>query len=367
MRVLWFTWKDRRHPLAGGAELVNEELAKRLASAGHEVRFVVAGSAGAGREETRDGFRILRVGGRWSVYLRAWQAYRASLRGWADIVIDEINTVPFFCALFVKERNALFVHQLCRKVWWYEMPFPLSAVGYVLEPLYLRLLDRCRVATVSESTKHDLLRYGFRADRVTVLPQGIAMEPLPDLGAAPKVGAPTMLCLGAMRPMKRTLHAVRAFELAKKEVPDLRLVVAGDASGSYGRGVLRAIERSRHKDAIRYEGNVDGARKAELLRAAHVLCVPSVKEGWGLVVSEAAAQGTPSVVYDVDGLRDSVQDGETGVVAEDAGPEALAGGIVRMLADGVAYERMRIAAWKDASTRSFDRTAASFLTFLAAV
>jgi glycosyltransferase involved in cell wall biosynthesis len=367
MKVLWFTWKNRRHPLAGGAELVNEELAKRLAAAGHEVRFVVAGFQGATREERRDGFSILRLGHRWSLYLLAWREYGNSLKGWADVVVDEMNTIPFFCKLFVEEPNILFVHQLCRKVWWYEMPFPLSAIGYFLEPLYLRFLNDRQVATVSESTKQDLLRYGFRAERISILPQGIATEPLQDLSEVRKDVPPTMLCLGSLRAMKRTLQAIRTFEIAKAEVPDLLLVVAGDAVGRYGRKVLDAIARSPQKDAIRYEGRVDGAAKIALLRAARVLCVPSVKEGWGLVVTEAAAQGTPAVVYDVDGLRDSVRNGETGIIAKDGDLAALAEGIVRLFKDDVLYERVRQAAWIQASTRSFDRTAEVFLSFLTAV
>ena len=73
MNILWFTWKDLSHPFAGGAERVNEELAKRLAKDGHRVVLVVGGFEGGEEKETRDGYEIIRLGNRYTVY---WHAYR---------------------------------------------------------------------------------------------------------------------------------------------------------------------------------------------------------------------------------------------------------------------------------------------------
>ncbi len=158
MKILWLTWKDRQHPLAGGAEVVNEELAKRLVADGHEVTFLVGGfPEGLPRAGSR-GFKIIRVGSRFSVYWQAYRYYKQHLQGWPDLVIDEVNTIPFLAKLYAKERNILFVHQLCREIWFYEMPFPLSLLGYLIEPLYLRLLNDRKVITVSASSKRDLMR-----------------------------------------------------------------------------------------------------------------------------------------------------------------------------------------------------------------
>lgn len=120
--------------------MVNEEIAKRLARDGHEVIFLVGGFKGCALEETIDGYKVVRLGNRWSVYWKAWRYYKKNLRGWADLVIDEVNTMPFFCKFYVREKNILFVHQLCREIWFYEMAFPLNVLGYALEPIYLWLL-----------------------------------------------------------------------------------------------------------------------------------------------------------------------------------------------------------------------------------
>src|SRR5262249_22128882 len=119
------------------------------------------------------------------------------------------------------------------------------------------------------------------------------------------------------------------------------------------------IQRSPHAADIRYEGRVGQTRKRQLLQQAHVICATSIKEGWGLTVSEAASQGTPAVVYNVDGLRDSVQHEQTGLVVP-ATPAALAAGVLRLLEDKRLYKAVRRAAWRWAQQLTFDRSYQEF-------
>jgi glycosyltransferase involved in cell wall biosynthesis len=362
VNILWFNWKDRRNPLAGGAEVVNEELAKRLAAEGHNVTFVVAGFAGADAEERHDGFRVVRVGGRVTGYIAAWRYYRrhrAELN--PDLVIDECNTIPFFAGWYVGRPTVVFLHMLCRVIWFYQLPLPLGLVGWLLEPVYLRLLPRSRgVITVSDSTRRDLLRHGFREQDIRIISEGIELRPLAQLHPADKYTLPTLLSLGAMRSMKRTLDQIKAFEIAKTAIPNLRLVVAGDASGRYGQKVLRAIRQSPYAADIDYRGRVSDAERLALMRACHVIVVTSVKEGWGLIVTEAASQGTPAVVYDVDGLRDSVRHGQTGLIVAPTTPVALASRIEELLADRLRYQHLRRNAWEWSKSITFDRAYIDF-------
>ncbi len=250
MKILWMTWKDRKNPLAGGAEVVNEELAKRLAKDGHEVILLVAGFDGAKADERRDGYRIVRVGSRWSVYWRAYRYYSPHLVGWADLVIDEVNTMPFFAKFYVKEPNIIFAHMLCREIWFYEMIFPLSLIGYVFEPVYLWLLRDRKVITVSESSKVDLIRAGFKASKIHIISEGLEVEPITKL--QPKTKPPTIISVGAIRSMKRTLHQIRAFEIAKESIPELQLAVVGASHGHYGQRVERAMKQSRYASSITF-------------------------------------------------------------------------------------------------------------------
>ena len=366
MKLLWFTWKDLQHPLAGGAEVVNEQLAKRLAAAGHEVTLVVGGFAGGEREQAINGYRVIRLGNRYTLYYHAWRYYRRHLRTWPDLVIDEINTLPFFAKFYVAQPNLLFVHMLCRQIWFYQLPPPLSLIGYLSEPIYLRLLNDRRVITISPSTQQDLERHGFKSANITLISEGIELEPLANPDQISKYPQPTLLALGSLRPMKRTLHQVEAFELAKQTLPGLKLKVAGDASGAYGQRVLRRIARSPYAADIEYLGHITQAQKIELLQRCHLILVTSVKEGWGLIVTEAASQGTPAAVYPVDGLRDSVIHQQTGLISPDCTPQSLSTAVVTLLSDPPTYQTMRRAAWEHSRTITFERSYREFVPALQA-
>lgn len=360
MKILWLTWKDLKHPLAGGAEVVNEELAKRLAADGHEVTFVVGGFRGASAEEIVNGYKVVRLGNRYSVYWLAYRYYKRHLRGWADLVIDEVNTMPFFAKFYVREPNVVLAYMLCRKIWFYQLPLPFSLLGYLAEPLYLRLLRDRKVLTESQSAKDDLVKSGFKAENINIFSVGIEMKPLQSLDTIKKYSQPTLLSLGAIRPMKRTADQIKTFERVKRDTPDAQLKVAGDATGLYGQKILKMIAGSRFSADIEYLGKVSRQQKIELMQKCHLIMVTSVKEGWGLIVTEAASQGTPAVVYDVDGLRDSVQNDKTGLVAAHNTPEALAASTAGLLQDPDTYDIIRKNAWRWSKDFIFERSYREF-------
>jgi glycosyltransferase involved in cell wall biosynthesis len=357
MKILWFTWKDRKHPQAGGAETVNEELAKRLVRDGHEVIFVVAGFPGCAKEESIDGFKVIRVGGRYSVYWKAFRYYRKHLREWADLIVEEVNTMPFFTKLYTRGERTMYVfYQLCREIWFYQFPFPFNYVGYISEPLYLRYLAKtqCITLTESESTKQDLTKYGFNKDLVYTFSVGIEIERLHSIEGIEKYTEPTMLSLGAIREMKRTDHQIKAFELAKKSIPNLKLKIAGSGSGRYFKKVQKMIQLSEYRNDIDYLGRISLQDKILLMQKSHFITVTSVKEGWGLIVTESNSQGTPAIVYNVDGLRDSVRNNETGLISINNTPESLAIAIVFLFHDADNYARIQKNAWEWSKEITFE-------------
>jgi glycosyltransferase involved in cell wall biosynthesis len=147
------------------------------------------------------------------------------------------------------------------------------------------------------------------------------------------------LSLGAMRAMKRTVDQIKAFEIAKAVVPDLQLKIAGKSDGEYGQKVMMEIANSPYGDDIEYLGKVSQKEKIQLMQKAHVILQTAVQEGWGLTVTEAASQGTPAVVYDVNGLRDSVKHYRTGLIT-DPSPSSLAYGIVKILTHPELYDHL---------------------------
>lgn len=361
MNILWLTWKDQFHPAAGGAELVCRELTSRLAADGHQVTLLTCGYDGAERVDETDGIKTIRVGT--SRYTHPFQAlgyFVRNLRNSFDIIIEEVNAgAPYFSVFFDRRaRRFVLYHQLARKNWFFETKAPLSHVGhYVLEPVATRLLSKARVPviTVSESTRQDLARHGFRPENTHIISEGLDITPVKSLRPLQKFPLPTILSLGTMRAMKRTLDQIKAFEIAKKRLPALQMVIAGDNNSAYGRRVMAYIKESPHAHDIEYLGRVSLEQKQSLMQKAHLITVTSVKEGWGLIVSEAASQGTPAVVYDVDGLRDSVRHNQTGLVTPER-PDALADAIVAMVHDRDRYERLRTAGWQLSKRLTFDQS-----------
>lgn len=329
MKILWLSWKDIQHPQSGGAELVMHALSKRLVQEGHDVTILTAMYQGASTEDTIDGIKIIRTGS--NRYIHSFLAlmyFVRHLRGRYDIVVEAVNTAPYFSPFFeMKAKSFLFYHQLAREIWFYETRSPLSYIGYyLLEPVATFLLGKSRanVITISNSTKQDLMKFGFSEKKISIISEGIELDPIEDISMIAKYEKPTLLSLGAVRAMKRTDHQIKAFEVAKQQIPDLQLKVAGSTSGEFGQKVLELIQASPYSTSIEILGRVSQEQKIELMKKSHVILVTSIKEGWGLIVTEAASQGTPAIVYNVDGLRDSVKDKRTGRVANRNTPEDLA-------------------------------------------
>jgi glycosyltransferase involved in cell wall biosynthesis len=285
------------------------------------------------------------------------------MRNQFDILIEEVNAAPYFSVLFErKARPYLFYHQMETPVWHYQTKPPLSQIGqYILEPSATKLLalSKAPVVTISQSTANDLKRHGFQNDRLHIISEGIEIEPLTALAGAIKYAAPTLLSLGAMRAMKRTIHQIEAFECAKAAMPNLKLKVAGKSDGAYGQQVLQRIAASPYRDDIEYLGKVSIDQKIALMRQSHLLLQTAVHEGWGLTVTEAASQGTPAVVYDVNGLRDSVRHKQTGIVTP-THPRALAEAIVQTLGQQRWYDQLRHNAWEWSKSITFDQSYKDF-------
>jgi glycosyltransferase involved in cell wall biosynthesis len=211
------------------------------------------------------------------------------------------------------------VHQTCEEIWHHNVPFPLSYVGrHGLERNWLRRLAGAPILAVSGSTRDALARFGARD--VTVVPEGY--EGVDDLPTTGKEATPTAVFCGRMVSYKRPWHVLRAAELARRQVPDLRLWMIG------GGPQLERL-RAAAPAGVEFLGRADEATKHDRMARAHVHVATSVREGWGLVVSEAAALGTPTIAYDVPGLRDSTR--AAGGVVVPPHPEALARWLVELL------------------------------------
>jgi glycosyltransferase involved in cell wall biosynthesis len=318
MRILVCNWRDGTHPAAGGAEVYTEEVLRRWAAAGHEVTLFSAAVSGRPADEvTGDGVRHVRRGGRLGVYREAPRWYRAQGSGRFDLVIDEVNTHPFFCHEWAGGTPTVaLVHQTCEEIWGHQMPLPVAVVGrHVLEPRWLARLRGVPALAVSESTRDALHRFGV--PDVTVVPEGLTLPA--DLPAVAKEVEPTLVHVSRLVSYKQPDHVLAAYRIAARELPGLRLWFVGG-------GPLEERLRRQAVPGVELCGFVPQHEKYARMARAHALVFCSVREGWGLVVAEAAAVGTRAIAYDVPGVRDAVT--AAGGVLTPPTPEALAAWIV---------------------------------------
>jgi glycosyltransferase involved in cell wall biosynthesis/O-antigen/teichoic acid export membrane protein len=352
LRILFLNWRDISNPEAGGAEVVTHEVAKRWVEWGHDVTLLTSKFRGAPGTEVLDGVRIRRLGNlRSGSFHLLVQRELARVRGF-DAIIDEINTAPFLTPLWRRRlpRIVAFIHQLADDVFDAELPRPLATLGRWLEPRALRLYRDVPVVTVSDSTKADLHRLGL--DQVLVIPDG-RDEP-PALDGITKEAEPTLLFVGRLAGNKRPRHAVEAFEHVRRVIPTARLWIVGQ-------GPLEEQLLDILPTGAEMLGFLPREELYERMARAHCLLVPSVREGWGLVVIEANSVGTPAVAYDVPGLRDSVRDGFTGRLATAGDPSELAREALELLADPRGYREMRRNAIEWAQLFSWNETARRLL------
>jgi glycosyltransferase involved in cell wall biosynthesis len=358
MKILIFNWRDIKNPEGGGAEVFTHENAKRWVEKGNEVVVYTSAFKGCKKEENIDGVRIIRDSSGLSVYRGAKRFYRKYFyKQRFDVVVDEINTRPFFTPDFINhgEKIVALIHQLAREFWFYETFFPINLIGYYfLEKRWLRRYIDVPTVAVSESTKKDLTDLGFK--EVYKVSEGLTFQPMNK--PPEKEEKPVLIYLGRLKRAKRPMHLIEAFKIVKKEIPEAWLWVVGD-------GYLRnRLERTAGK-GVEFLGYVSEKEKIDLLSRAWVLVNPSVREGWGINILEANACATPCIAYDVPGLRDSIVDGKTGLlIKNEPDTKTLGRAVVELLKNDKLRKKLGENALKWSKNFSWDKSAEEFMKVL---
>ena len=351
MKILILNWRDIKNPRAGGAEVLTHELAKGWVTAGHEVTFFSSFFKGAKKRENVDGVNIIRAGNAISVYWQAYSYYKKEFKGKFDLIVDEINTIPFFSNIYAKEKVICHINQLAKEVWFYESVFPVSLFGYLIEPFLIKSYNNNDVITISNSTKDDLINLGFKENRISLIPMGIEFKPLNSLPE--KEELPTLIYVGRLKKSKRVHHIIEAYKLAKAKQPNLKLWIVGNGDAAYKSSLYKV---AKEEAGIKFFHNLNNKDKLRLMSLAHLIVVASVREGWGLIVTEANAMGTPALTYDVPGLRDSNKDGLTGFVCKENNPKCLSDEIIRFFDDQKLICKLSEQALEDSKQYSWQRT-----------
>ncbi|MGX7825470.1 glycosyltransferase family 4 protein [Actinokineospora sp. 24-640] len=322
-RVLLLNWRDTGHPEGGGSERYVERVAEGLAALGYRVTIQCSAYSGAAVGEWVRGVRVRRRGRRLSVYPLALLSV---LRHRADVIVDVQNGMPFFARLVARCPVLVLVHHVHREQWRSAVGPVAGRLGWWIESwLAPRVNRKCRYIAVSEVTRRELVELGVAEERTSVVPNGLDAVPAT---RARQRREPTLVAVSRLVPHKRIEHAIDVLARLGPRWPTLRLEVVG--TGWWLENLREHARLRGVADRVVLHGWVDEQRKHEILAGAWVHLCPSVKEGWGIAIMEAAAHGVPSVAYRAaGGVAESIVDAETGLLAEDF--EQFAAHVERLL------------------------------------
>ncbi|WP_435349129.1 glycosyltransferase family 4 protein [Haloarchaeobius sp. HRN-SO-5] len=326
LRILALNKRSWEHPKAGGSELNLEATLKRLSERGHEVHLLTGSDQGQPRLETDGSVVIHRVGfdGRlsapWDVvvsYLTIsvyfyWALFRLS----PDTVYTVDTPLPW-PVVTRRPRIAIF-HHVAIDSFFDTHPFPQNLFGYLSQWAGVLRERKTPTVSVSPSTTQELVSRGHNPETVYEIRNGMDLE---QYSPGRKSETPRIVYVGGLERYKGVDRISEIHhQLREKHESPVRLDIAGRD------GPVRADieDYCNRTENAHFHGFVSMEKKIELLQSAWVFIAPSRVEGWGIAVLEANACRTPAVGSDVSGLRDSIRDGQTGVLVDGANPEEFA-------------------------------------------
>ncbi|HEX6790635.1 MAG TPA: glycosyltransferase family 4 protein [Candidatus Krumholzibacteria bacterium] len=356
LHLVAVNWRDIRNPEAGGAEIHLHEILKRMVARGHRATLFATAYPGGAREEEVEGVLVIRRGSWWNANFVLPRAMRDFLRADpADLVVEDINKIPFFTPLYTRTPVLAVVPHLFGATVFHETN-PLFAL-YVMawEGFIPAVYRRSRFCVISKSTRDDLVKRGIDAATIDIVLCGLDHALFRRLPGVEGHAHPTLVHFGRMRRYKAIDVVIRALAIVRRTVPAARLVIIGDGPD---RARLEALVHTLSLDgAVEFAGRMSGEAMVAALNRCHVFLNASPKEGWGLTVVEANACGVPVVGSDRPGLRDSIQDGVTGFLVPYGDAGAFARRTVELLTDRALFERMSAAGEAWARTLTWERTA----------
>jgi glycosyltransferase involved in cell wall biosynthesis len=348
----------------GGAERWYRNLGEHLAADGHDVTYITMRQWERGRRGEVPGVSVVTVAPRMALYTRSgrrrvsqaivfglgvlWHLLRRGRR------YDVVHTAsfPYFSLLAAGAVQPLARFQLVvdwHEVWsssyWNEYLGRVGGrIGLAVQALCLRIPQRAFCFSRLHARR---LREGGLRGEVAVLEGEYAgsldaREPLP--------AEPVVVFAGRHIPDKRAPAIVPAVAVLRRTQPAARCVIFGD--GPERERVQRLVHDLGLGGVVSVPGFVSAPEVERALRAAACMVLPSRREGYGMVVVEAASVGTPSVVVrDADNAAtELIEEGVNGFVAPSASPEDLAAAIAQVMAGGMELRRST-AAWFTAHAR----------------
>jgi glycosyltransferase involved in cell wall biosynthesis len=358
--VHMLAWRDLDDDEAGGSEVHAHNIASIWAQSGLGVTMRTSAAPGHPSSAVRDGYTVSRKSGRYGVFIRSSLSELTGRLGPCDGLIEIWNGMPFMSPLWWRGPRAIWLHHVHGPMWGMTLPSPIAKLGVALEErIAPRFYRNESIVTLSPSSRDELVDdLGFDPDRVTVIPPGV--DPYFTPGGT-RSETPLAVAVGRLVPVKDFPRLVRVMAAVRERVPEVELVIVGE--GYERERIMDEVRRHGAEEWISLPGRVTDQQLRDLYRRSWVAVSTSVREGWGMTLTEAAACGTPSVATDIAGHADAVAVGRSGLL-HDRDPD-LVDALVRVLTDEELRARLTEGALARAAELTWERTAVANFEVLA--
>lgn len=338
--ILILCWRDIAHPLGGGAEISLFEQAKYWRKKNATVTWFSSSFPGAKREEIIEGIKIIRLGSHFTVHLFAAYYYLSNKLGRVDIVIDAFHFLPFFTPVYMRSPKKIgLLNEVAGDLWFHNINILIALVGFILEKISFYFYHNTTFIVGSNSAKTELEAQRIDRKNIFTIHHGVRVI-TPSINIK-KEKTPVLIFLGRASKDKGIEDVISAYNKIFAIYKNVKLWIVGrEERDGY---ILETIKKKNlsedAKKNIKFYGYVPQNKKFQLLKKSWILVHPSKKEGWGLNVIEAASQGTPTVGYNVEGLKDSIKNNVTGILVN-PNTNDLVKGINRLIVNKFTYKKL---------------------------
>jgi len=355
INILVINWQCIKNPYGGGAEVHLHEIFKRIAGKGHSVTLLCCEVENEPKDEVLDDIKIIRRGSRNTFNFGVKREYLKLIKSFDyDIVIDDVNKIPFYTPRYVREPILGISHHFFGTSIFKEASLLAGLYVYIAEYLMKFVYKTTPFVVVSESTLDEFAEKGFDTSNYEIIYNAIAQEEYP-MSVGEKYENPTITFFGRLKKYKSIDDLIRAFAILISKFPDAKLEILG--RGDYEDKLKELCEELKIKDRVKFYGFISDEDKITLLSKTHIVVNTSLKEGWGITNIEANACGTPVISANSPGLRDSVKSGLSGELYEYGNINQLSEILIKYLSNKKILDEVSYGAVEWAKEFSWDNSA----------
>lgn len=342
--------ESEKGELSGGVEARAFNIATGLAKSKKYDVTVIAGRTGSSKEKSQfSNITVLRPvkhkyshgGAFFSRFRFAFAALKTAKKLDADI-IDGYNFISYLPAYFAGKKIGAKKIATYHETWlgeWIKNKGIITGTFGSLWERFVLFRDWDKIISVSEFTRKRLIKAGIKKNLITVIPNGVNLSEFKKIKSK-KFKNPTICCISRLVKTKKVEDLINALLLIKKEIPNIECKIIG--VGEERKNLEELAKKNKVEKNVEFIGFVKKAEDVKkILKSSHLLCHPSILEGFGMVIVEAMACGVPYVCSDIDPLVEVTENGKGGLIFKRQNSKDLAEKAIRLLKDKRLYSKKK--------------------------